>query len=388
MFLASFGQGMLVPTLPLFVAELGVNYTLVTLTVAMAGLGTLVWNVPSGLMLGRSSERRVQIVGMAVMAVAVLLLALSPPYPLIIVLRLVAGCGMAMWSLSRMTLLLRLVPGHQRGRVMSLFGGINRIGMFASPALGGVIAEQFGFGPMFLVAGSCIAVGVLPTIFFAEIHADRPVRLTRRPPSLVQIGRVFRTHARDLATAGPGQIFAQTIRSGRQILIPLYAAFELGLDPAQVGLIVSASAAIDMTLFPLAGFVMDRFGRKFAIVPSFTLLALGMALMPLLARDFTSLLAVAMLIGFANGSGSGVMLTLGTDLAPKERPSEFLGVWRLIGDTGQTGGPLVVGAVADAIGLALAPFFLAGVGGAAVLTFAFLVPETMRRHRLPSRNPP
>ncbi len=387
MFLASFGQGMLIPTLPLFVRDLGVNFTLVTVAVATAGLGTLVWNVPTGLMLARSSERRVQIVGMAVMAVAVLLLALSPPYPLIIVLRLVAGVGMAMWSLSRMTLLLRLVPGHQRGRAMSLFGGINRIGTFASPALGGVIAEQLGFGPMFFVAGLFIAVGILPTILFAEVHADRPVQLARRPPGLVQIGRVFRTHARDLATAGAGQIFAQTIRSGRQILIPLYAAFELGLDPAQVGFAVSASAAIDMTLFPLAGFVMDRFGRKFAIVPAFTLLALAMALMPL-ARDFTGLLAVAMLVGFANGIGSGVMLTLGTDLAPKERPSEFLGVWRLIGDTGQTGGPLVVGVVADAIGLALAPFFLAGVGVAATLTFAFLVPETLRRHRLPPRHPP
>lgn len=387
MFLASFGQGMLVPTLPLFVRDLGVNFTMVTLAVAMAGLGTLVWNVPSGLMLARSSERRVQIVGMFVMAAAVLLLALSPPYPLVILLRLVAGVGMAMWSLSRMTLLLRLVPGHQRGRAMSLFGGINRIGTFASPALGGVIAEQFGFGPMFLVAGLFIAVGILPTILFAEVHADRPVQLTRRPPSLVQIGRVFRTHARDLATAGPGQLFAQTVRSGRQIVIPLYAAFELGLDPAQIGFAVSASAAVDMTLFPLAGFVMDRFGRKFTSVPAFALLGIAMALMPL-ARDFTGLIAVAMLVGLANGIGSGAMLTLGTDLAPKERPSEFLGVWRLIGDTGQTGGPLVVGAVADAIGLALAPFFLAGVGGAAALTFAFLVPETLRRHRAAPRTPP
>ena len=52
-FVSSFGQGMLVPTLPLFVAELvrdrtssDVNFTLVTLAVAMAGIGTMISNVP------------------------------------------------------------------------------------------------------------------------------------------------------------------------------------------------------------------------------------------------------------------------------------------------------------------------------------------------------
>ena len=57
------GVGMLTPTLPLFAAELGVNYTLVTLAVAVTGLGTLVWNVPAGLLQARWSEHRSAIVG-------------------------------------------------------------------------------------------------------------------------------------------------------------------------------------------------------------------------------------------------------------------------------------------------------------------------------------
>ena len=74
---------------------------------------------------------------------------------------------------------------------------------------------------------------------------------------------------------------AQAIRAGRRIVIPLYASAVLGLDVEQVGWIVSLAAAFDVVLFPVAGWVMDRFGRKHAIVPSFALQAVGMALVPL-----------------------------------------------------------------------------------------------------------
>ena len=65
-----------------------------------------------------------------------------------------------------------------------------------------------------------------------------------------------------------------------------------------------------------------------------------MALIPL-TGSFAALLAATSLIGFGNGLGSGTMLTLGADLAPPkgEGMGAFLGLWRLIGDTGHTSAP-------------------------------------------------
>jgi MFS family permease len=142
--------------------------------------------------------------------------------------------------------------------------------------------------------------------------------------------------------------------------------------------VVSISAGIDMSLFYPAGYIMDRWGSKFAIIPCFLIQAIGMALVPL-TGSFVALTAVATLIGFGNGLGSGTMMTLGTDLAPPGARGEFLGVWRFIGDGGTTGAPLIIGSVADLVGLQIAPLVMSGSGLIAVFIFAFFVPETLKK---------
>ena len=168
------------------------------------------------------------------------------------------------------------------------------------------------------------------------------------------------------------------VRTGRDVIIPLYGADMLGLDVGQIGWISSLASAVDMLLFYPVGMVMDRFGRKFAIVPSFFVQGIGLALIPL-TTGFTGLAVVAGLIGFGNGLGSGTMMTLGADLAPIQSRGEFLGMWRLIGDIGHSTGPLLAGSVAAALTLPLASLVMGGSGIVATLIFAFLVPETVKK---------
>ena len=92
-----------------------------------------------------------------------------------------------------------------------------------------------------------------------------------------------------------------------------------------------------------------------------------------------TLLLAAMLVGLGNGLGSGLMMTLGADLAPPGATGEFLGVWRLIGDVGAVAGPLMVGLVAAAVGLAGGAWVLSLAGWLAVVTLAGLVRETRVR---------
>src|SRR5215468_4735164 len=110
---------------------------------------------------------------------------------------------------------------------------------------------------------------------------------------------------------------------------------------------------------------------------SMALYTSGLALLPL-ASCFYSLVAVALLLGFANGIGTGVVMIIGADLARASlQQGQFLGLWRLIGDLGISLAPLLAGVLVDAAGLAAASLAVAGLGLAGSLVMVFLVAETL-----------
>ncbi len=189
---------------------------------------------------------------------------------------------------------------------------------------------------------------------------------------------VLQSQSRSFATAGVGFLFMQIIRSGPQVIIPLYAANMLNMDVQTIGWVMSLSSSIDMLLFYPTGMIMDRWGRKRAIISSCLLIASGLALVPF-SNSFPTLLVAGMLAGFGNGFGSGAMLTLGADLAPKIGRSEFLGAWTLIGDVGATSGPLAVGGLAEWLPLSATAWIISMAGVAAALIFGLFVAETLKK---------
>jgi hypothetical protein len=85
--------------------------------------------------------------------------------------------------------------------------------------------------------------------------------------------------------------------------------------------------------------------------------------------DSTSFLAVALLMAFANGIGSGVILVIGADLAPTNKRNEFLSAYRLLIDSGVAATPMVLAGLTVVIGLAgsMTVIGAIAIGGAAVL---------------------
>jgi MFS family permease len=230
----------------------------------------------------------------------------------------------------------------------------------------------------FLFAGGLM--GVALAIIIASVPQTEKTTTWQKTAFKVYLQELRETagrHYRVLGTVGVGQLFAQMVRSGRDVLIPLYGSDILGLEVAAIGWISSLASAVDMLLFYPVGIVMDRYGRKYVIVPSFLVQGVGLGLIPL-TGGFSSLAVVGGLIGFGNGLGSGTMMTLGADLSPEKGRGEFLGIWRLIGDVGFTVGPLVAGMVAGALALPTACLVVGGSGVLASSVFAFLVPETRK----------
>ena len=342
------------------------------------GLGTLIADVPTGMIQKRIGNKQIMMMGLVVKALSVLLLFFASSIWVVLLLRLIAGFGRSMYSISAHVYVTDNVTLGQRGKAISMFGGTHRLGGFIGPAIGGLVAGMLGFRATFIGVALVTGLGLLVVALFTRNSKREDKANGIAVENHLNIISVLQTNYRVLASAGTAQIFGQMIRAGRTVVIPLFAADILGLGVDQIGLIVSISVAVDFSLFLVAGWLMDGLGRKFAIVPCFGIQALGMAMVPF-AGNFAGLLLAASVIGIGNGLGAGSMMTLGADLSPAGSRGEFLGVWRLIGDVGQTGGPLIVGVVADLLVLSSAIWVIAGSGLVAASIFLFFVPETLKR---------
>jgi sugar phosphate permease len=179
-----------------------------------------------------------------------------------------------------------------------------------------------------------------------------------------------------LSTVGFAIFTLMLLRAARQIIMPLWGD-ALGLSPAVIGQVMSASAAIELLVVLPAGHVMDKAGRKVAASLCTGVFAAGVMLLPLSSATLGFVL-FGLVIGIGNGFGSGINMTIGTDLAPDQAIGEFLGLWRLFGDVGAAIGPSVVGAVAAVLTLPAALVVTGSIGMVGAFVMAFIAPETRR----------
>ena len=125
------------------------------------------------------------------------------------------------------------------------------------------------------------------------------------------------------------------------MVIPLFGdRFEL--SASAIGALVAVGTAADFVLFPVAGFIMDRFGRLYSMVPAFGLMALGLLLLAV-AGSTSEVVVAGIVIGVGNGLSSGSMLTMSTDLAPSDAYGPFIAGFSMAAGVGRLVGPTVVG---------------------------------------------
>lgn len=362
------GQGAVVPVVALTATDLGATAATATVIVAIRGIGTMLFDLPAGTLVGRLGERRAMALGTGILGLALVGCVLSPNALAFAACMFLMGCGWAVWLLARLAYVSEVMPAHLRGRALSTLGGVQRIGNFAGPFVGAVAIAALGLDGAYLVhlllavAGWAVLVAIPdPHATSAPLHQHLPV------------ARVVADHRHVFATAGVGAALLGVLRVSRAAILPLWGD-RIGLDAAQVSLLFGISAAIDMTLFYPVGLVSDRLGRRAVAVPCLLLLSAGFVLVPF-TDTFAQLAVAGVVMGLGNGLGSGIVMTLGADYAPPVGRASFLGVWRLVSDVGQAGGPLLAGAVIGLAGLAAASGLVGALGVAGAVVFLVALPR-------------
>jgi MFS family permease len=376
--LFAIGEGSIIPIIPAIAQNLGAGLALAGFIAAMIMVGELVGDIPSGWIVSRIGERQAMIGASVISIIGVTIcIVASEPWMLMVGIFLL-GLSAATFALARHAFMTTFVPLAYRARALSTLGGTFRAGWFVGPFIAaGLIALSDRPEIVFWVHLACAVATIVLLLFMpdpgagAAAVAPSPVASkteTEGERLVDQESRgLFRTiwlFRAVLLRLGTGVAIVGALRAGRSVILPLWAV-SLGLPESTTALIIGLGGAMDFALFYASGQVMDRLGRLWSVVPS--LLGMG-AGMIVLAFTHDAVGAVAWFIGvtavtgLANGIGSGILMTLGADLAPKNDPAPFLGAFRFTGDAGTAAAPLLVSLVVAVSTLSLATGILGVIG--------------------------
>ena len=362
------GNGAVTPVIAITALDLGASAGTAGLLVALLGVGQLAGDVPAGALAARLGDRRAMVAAGGVATVAMLGCLLTPSLPVFGLCLFAMGVCTATFYLARQSYLTEVAPVHLRARALSMLGGAHRIGLFIGPFVGAAVISLTSLRAAYAVAVG--AAGLAAALLLVIPDVERRGDVPEPAPESGAVGLVatVRTYRRMLLTLGVAVLAIGAVRAARQVVLPLWAV-HIGLSPEVTSLVFGVASAVDMALFYPSGKVMDRHGRLAVAVPSMLVLGAAMAVLPL-TGGLVTLTVVAMVMSFGNGIGSGIVMTLGADVAPPDNRRRFLSMWRLMSDTGNALGPVVVSVVAGLWTLAAG---IVAVGGVGILAAAGLV---------------
>jgi MFS family permease len=395
------GQGAVIPLVPVIAAALGADIATAALVASALVMGQLCGNLPAGWLVARIGERLTMALAATVSVGGVLGMVFAPGLVVFAVSVFVIGFCAAAFGLARHAFMTTRVPEAFRARALSLLGGAFRLGVFVGPFIAaGLLAVFHDESAALWFFGICLAGTILlvlvgpdpeqelsagpspsaDTMAMREDTGEAVTGTIQLPPG----GGVFRTMWRSrnvLSRLGAAAASLSAVRSARQLVLPLWGV-SIGLDAQTIALVVGVSGAVDFALFYASGQVMDRFGRLWAALPAMLLMGAGF-----LALAFTHDLdsasmwfaMLAVVLGVGNGLSSGILLTLGADVAPKADPAPFLGSWRTLTDAGGALAPLAVAGIAAIASLAVATGAVGVLGFLGAAAFARWVPRFIPR---------
>ena len=409
--LFALGEGAVIPLIPIIAARLGGDVATAALVASALVVGQLCGNIPAGWAVARIGERLTMVFAGTLALGGVLGMVFALHLGVFAASVFLIGFCAAAFGLARHSFMTTRVPFAFRARSLSLLGGTFRLGMFVGPFVAAGLLALFGdehaaiwfFGGCLVATVLLVLLGPDPERVVAASDAgagsgrsdaaararwngeDSGEPVTGSIPSGERIG-VFRTmwrFRRVLARLGLAAATLSAVRSARQVVLPLWGV-SIGLDAQTIALVVGIAGAIDFALFYASGQVMDRFGRLWAALPAMLLMGAGFVALAF-THDVVSapmwFTMFAAVLGVGNGLSSGILLTLGADVAPPADPAPFLGSWRTLTDAGGALAPLLVAAITAVSSLSLATGAVGIIAFFGAAAFVRWVPRFVPRER-------
>ncbi|KEG11607.1 putative transporter [Trypanosoma grayi] len=358
-------DGVRTTLVPIFARQLGSTDRQIGFIVGSAGIIKVFLDILFGFATSVYGFRGIMMAGMMVNVLGSLIAAFALTPTHLVIASVLWGAGIGAFYVARHVFIAKAVPRDIRGRLMSILGGGFRWCSFFGPALGGALMEVAGCRvAAFFLAPLCAVCAYVVSVD-EKIYAEdnRMGEGEERGGICAEIRNMAVAFWKywDVVLRVGGYAFnIVCLRQARRLLLAL-AAMNMGLSSSMVGVVLGLSFVVDASLFFLGGYIMDKFGRKYAAIP--TTVNLGFAFFLLVwARTPLSLILVALFFGLADSVGAGVLLTLTADHLPPSGGAPFMGLMRTVQDAGQAVGPVACGLIIEYFSFSSACCVMGGVG--------------------------
>ncbi|HEY8418812.1 MAG TPA: MFS transporter [Limnochordales bacterium] len=347
---------LLLPTLPLFIRELGGLETHVGLSVGVFNITAVMVRPVAGVLLDRYGRRPFLLAGVALFALCMYAYQWVGSVTALLLLRLVHGIGWAFGTTAATSTIADIVPPARRGEGVGWYGLAMTLSMAVGPLVATWTFAGWSFRGVFLL-GTGLALLALASVSLAR-HPFRPAAERRRFQLLepaafpVALCLVLLTFAYGAVTT----------------FLPLLAV-SLAVNPGNFFLVYALALTAAR---PLAGRFSDRLGEGRIAVPA-TALAAAALLVLSAATGLGGMLLAAVLYGLGFGSALPSLQAALLRMVPRERFGVASATFSTAFDLGIALGSTLLGWVADAFGYRMVFTLAAASVGLSLAAFLVVV---------------
>jgi MFS family permease len=364
-------------------------YTAALTYIVAFGATKATTNFFAGTLSDQFGRKPVLVAGWLVALPVPVLLIWGPAWGWIVFANVLLGVNQGLTWSTTVIMKIDLVGPARRGLAMGFNEASGYVALAATAMATGAIAAHAGLRPApFLLGAAYVALALgLSTLAVRETREHARAEAARHPAprnpdhhSDLTTGQIaWITSIRDKALSAASQ--AGMVNNLNDALawgiFPLLFAAH-GLSVARIGVLAALYPAVWGFGQLFTGWWSDRAGRKLMITTGMLLQAAAIALVAL-GTTFSVWAAALVLLGAGTALVYPTLLAAIGDVAHPAWRARAVGVYRLWRDGGFAVGALLAGALADAFGLVLAIWAVAGLTAASGLLVAVRMYETHPR---------
>ncbi|MFU8796191.1 MAG: MFS transporter [Dehalococcoidia bacterium] len=326
-------MALLPPLLPFIRHDLALSYTRAGALVSAYSIAYGISQFPGGLAADRLGSRVVLAIGVAGVALAGLLVGMSPNYVFMAVMLVVMGIAGGGYHPSASPLVSASVRPEYRGRALGLHQIGGTASFFLGPLIAAAIAGALGWrGTFITVAIPTLCLGIVFYLLLGKAgYAGTPAAKGAGVPA----AQPDSTDLRQLLSFVAVGIASMVLIQSTLALVPLYAVDVLGAAEEQGAALLSVAYFGGIWGGPLGGYLSDRLGRVPVIIAVGLLSGPAIYLLNHVSLG-VSLYAVLLLMGTTMHVGMPVVESYIIGHVSPAKRSTVLGLYYMISRGGPT----------------------------------------------------